>query len=69
MIDGQVSRWCSAAMDWLMTRLVALGAALLITLVLLVLTGVASSYIAERTKPPPPKPREYIIDLQSTRPH
>jgi hypothetical protein len=56
-------------MDWIKTRLVALGAALLITMALAVAAGLASSYIAERTKPPPPQQREYIIDLQPAQPH
>ena len=56
-------------MDWIKTRLVALGVALLITFALAAAAGLASSYITERTKPPPPAPREYFIDLQPAQPH
>jgi hypothetical protein len=52
-------------MEWLTTRLVALGTALAITLALVGLAGMASRYVSERTTPPPRPPQEYIINLQS----
>ena len=49
-----------------MTRLVALGTALVITVGVLALAGLASRYISDRTRPPPkPPPQEYMINLQT----
>jgi hypothetical protein len=53
-------------MEWLTTRLVALGTALVITLALVGLAGLASRYVSERTTPPPRPPQEYIINLQTS---
>jgi hypothetical protein len=53
-------------MEGLMTRLVALGAALVITIGVLAVAGLASRYISDRTRPapkPPQAPQEYIINL------
>jgi hypothetical protein len=55
-------------MEWLTTRLVALGTALVITFALVVLAGLASRYVSERTTPPPKPPQEYIINLQPPSP-
>jgi hypothetical protein len=56
------------AMEWFTTRLVALGTALVITLALVGLAGLASRYVSERTTPPPKPPQEYIINLQASSP-
>jgi hypothetical protein len=50
-------------MEGLMTRLVALGTALVITVGVLAVAGLASRYIADRTRPAPKPPQEYIINL------
>jgi len=65
-----IDRWAFVVMlcpmEWLTTRLVALGSALVITLALVGLAGLASRYVSERTTPPPRPPQEYIINLQTS---
>jgi len=66
MIDRKVFVVMFCPMEWLTTRLVALGTALVITLALVGLAGLASRYVSERTTPPPRPPQEYIINLQTS---
>lgn len=58
-------------MEWLTSRLVAIGAALLLTIVLLIGADIASTYVGKRTHPPrPPRPpQEYTITLSPTSQH
>jgi hypothetical protein len=65
MIDHGLFEVMLYPMEWLTTRLVALGTALVITLALVGLAGLASRYVSERTTPPPKPPQEYIINLQT----
>jgi len=68
MIDRGLFGVMLYPMEWLTTRLVALGTALVITLALVGLAGLASRYVSERTTPPPRPPQEYIINLQAPSP-
>ncbi len=60
-------------MDWLITRLVAVGAALVITVGIVAVTGLAGYYLTNHIRAASPaassKPREYVIDLQPAHPH
>lgn len=49
-------------MQWLMTRFMALGVALVVTVALIFGADLASKYVGKRTHPPRP-PQEYTINL------
>ena len=64
LLTGQPAGGAVPGMHWLMSRLLALGTALVVTVILLFAADLASRYVGKRTRLAAPQPtHEYTIDL------